>query len=233
MLPGRDAVSGESLRLDSACIEANDAIVIGWIADSVPPAMTTSARPSRRCSTALTIDSVLEAHALATVRAYARAPKCSERLPAAALGMSIGTVMGMTRRGPFSRSVSHASSSVHTPPMPVAKSTPRRSGSTSGLPASAHASMAATSANCDEGSRRLAIGRSRTVSGRTAACAAKVTGSWYCSTQSYSSVRAPEAPSSNADQLSGAVPPMGLEAPMPVTTIRGMLMVSSDAPVGA
>ena len=38
---------------------------------------------------------------------------------AAALGMSMGTVMGSTRRGPFSRKVSHASSRVHSPPIPV------------------------------------------------------------------------------------------------------------------
>ncbi len=163
-LAGRDAVSGESLRFERACIEANDAMVIGWMADSVPPAMTTSARPSRMCCTALTIDSVLEAHADATVRAKARALKCSERFPAAAFGMSMGTVIGITRRGPFSRRVSHASSSVQTPPIPVAKSTPRRSGSMSGEPASSQASLAATMASCDEGSSRLATGRSSTVS---------------------------------------------------------------------
>ena len=38
---------------------------------------------------------------------------------AAAFGMSIGTVIGRTRRGPFSRRVSQASSRVQTPPMPV------------------------------------------------------------------------------------------------------------------
>ena len=138
--------------------------------------------------------------------------------------MSIGTLIGMTRRGPFVLSTSHAASVVCSPPMPVAKSTPKRSGSTSGFPASAHASCAATSANCADGSRRLATGRSRTVSGRTVASAAKVTGIWYSSTQSYSSVWVPEVPPRRADQLSGAVPPSGVDAPMPVTTIRGVLM---------
>ena len=55
MLPGREAVSGESLRLDNASNKANDAIETRWMSDYVPPA--------------LTIDSVLDAHALATVRA--------------------------------------------------------------------------------------------------------------------------------------------------------------------
>ncbi len=43
-LYGREACSGSSLRLESACIEANEATVIGWMADSVPPAITTSAQ---------------------------------------------------------------------------------------------------------------------------------------------------------------------------------------------
>ena len=68
-LYGREACAGSSLRLESACIEEKAAMVIGWMADSVPPAITTSARPSRRCSSALTIDSVLDAQADATVRA--------------------------------------------------------------------------------------------------------------------------------------------------------------------
>ena len=66
----------------------------------------------------------------------------ADRRRPAAFGMSIGTVIGSTRRGPRSRRVSQASSRVQTPPMPVAQSTPRRSGSTSGEPASAQASRA-------------------------------------------------------------------------------------------
>ena len=50
-------------------IQANEVIVMGWIAASEPPAITTSARPACRCSKALWIDSVLDAHAEATVRA--------------------------------------------------------------------------------------------------------------------------------------------------------------------
>ncbi len=121
---------------------------------------------------------MLEAHALTTERANAFAPNCSDRLPAPAFGISIGTVSGITRRGPFSRSVSQASSSVHRPPMPVAQSMPRRSGATSGEPASSQASRAAISANCTDGSSRLASCRGRTSSGRTEASAANVTGIW-------------------------------------------------------
>ena len=42
------------------------------------------------------------------------------------------------------------------PPMPLATATPSRSGSTSGLPASAHASRAAISANISHRSSFLA-----------------------------------------------------------------------------
>jgi len=70
----------------------------------------------------------------------------------------------------------------------------------------------------------LASGRARTVSAGTRAEAANVTGSSYFATQSCSSERAPDSPASSADQESGAVPPMGVVAPMPVTTIRELLM---------
>src|SRR5690606_18683088 len=124
-----------------------------------------------------------------------------------------------------------------TPPMPVAKSMPRRSGATSGSPASAQASSAATSANCVETSRRLAVGRSRIVSGRTDASAANVTGREYSSTQSYSRARAPETPARRFFQLSATVPPRAEVAPMPVTTmrlvIRGFLAPSAGGDVGA
>ena len=47
-LYGREAVSGESLRLDSACIAANAASVSPWMTASEPPAMMTSVSPERR-----------------------------------------------------------------------------------------------------------------------------------------------------------------------------------------
>ena len=135
-------------------------------------------------------------------------------------GMSMGTVMGSTRRGPRSRSVSYASRSVHTPPMPVAQSIARRSGSTSGAPASCQASRPAMSANWLEGSSRFVSTRSRTSADGTAAWAANVTGSWCFSTHSYSRVRAPETPARRFCQVSLAVPPSGVVAPIPVTTMR-------------
>ncbi len=44
---GRLASSGSSLRLDSAIMLAKAANGSGWMAASVPPATTTSARPTR------------------------------------------------------------------------------------------------------------------------------------------------------------------------------------------
>ena len=87
--------------------------------------------------------------------------------------------MGSTRRGPRSRRVSHASRRVQTPPMPVDQSTARRSGATSGAPASAQASRAGDQRELADGSRRLVSWRSSTSVGATLAVAAKVTGSSY------------------------------------------------------
>ena len=53
---------------------ANAAIGSGWIAASVPPATTTSARPSRIWSTASAIASLPDAHAETGVLTAARAP---------------------------------------------------------------------------------------------------------------------------------------------------------------
>ena len=90
--------------------------------------------------------------------------------------MSMGTVIGSMRRAPFSRSVSQPSSVVWMPPMPDETTAPRRSGSTSGAPASAHASRAATIAYCADGSIRLTSGTVSTSAAGTASVAAKVTG---------------------------------------------------------
>ena len=81
---------------------ANAAIGSGWIAASVPPATTTSARPRRIWSMAWAIASLPEAHAETGVMTAARAPTYRLIWAAGALGISIGTARGETRRGPFS-----------------------------------------------------------------------------------------------------------------------------------
>src|SRR3954447_25049823 len=110
--------------------------------------------------------------------------------------------------------------------MPEATTTPSRSGSISGLPASAHASRAAIIAICPDGSSRRAstLERFSLSEVGTASCAANVTGISYCSTHSATIGRAPDRPSSAAFQLLGRSPPSGLVAPRPVTTtFRGVV----------
>src|SRR5688572_11027838 len=102
--------------------------------------------------------------------------------------------------------------------MPDAITTPLRSGSISGEPASAHASRAAIRANCPERSIRLICGTGRTSDGSTATGAAMCTGS--ISTQSAVRTSTPDWPASMADQVDATSPPSGVVAPSPVTTTR-------------
>src|SRR6476661_5883758 len=104
--------------------------------------------------------------------------------------------------------------------MPDPMAAPRRSGSTSGFPASAHASRAAMRAYWLDGSSRRVSTLVRTSPGGMAIVAAKVTGSSYLPTQSNSIGRAPDRPASRASHVSVAVPPRGVVAPRPVTTTR-------------
>src|SRR5690606_22846952 len=92
----------------------------------------------------------------------------------------------------------------------------------------AQASRAETRANWLDGSRRLTSWRSRTSDGRTLASPAKVTGRLCSATQSCSRARMPDSPARRALHDSGAVPPSGELAPIPVTTIflvMGTLLV--------
>ena len=102
------------------------------------------------------------------------------------------------------------------PPMPLLTATPSRYGSTSGEPASAQASRAATSANCSQRSIRRACTRPTTATGSDAAGAAIFTGS--ASTQDSVRRCTPLVPASIADQVDATSPPSGVVAPSPVTT---------------
>ena len=100
--------------------------------------------------------------------------------------------------------------------MPDPITVPMRVGSTSGLPASAHASRAATSATCWERSSLRASTRSS--GGSSASVPAKCT--VMSDTHSSVSGRMPERPASNADQLPGTSPARGVVAPRPVIAMR-------------
>ena len=106
------------------------------------------------------------------------------------------------------------------PPMPVATTAASRSGSTSGLPASAHACRAATTAYCAEGSRRLASCLGSTSGEGVRVCAAKVTGMENSWTQSWVRGLTPERPARAASQEPWAESASGVTAPRPVTSTR-------------
>src|SRR3984957_3879910 len=102
------------------------------------------------------------------------------------------------------------------PPMPLVTATPSRYGSTSGDPASAQASRAATSANCSHRSILRACTRPTTATGSSAAVPANFTGT--VSIHGSVMVRTPLVPASIADQVDATSPPSGVVAPSPVTT---------------
>ena len=142
----------------------------------MPPTTTTSARPLRIISKPWAMDSAPDAHAATGVWTPARAVNSIPTVAAAELGINIGMVCGLTRRGPDFCIASHELSNVSAPPIPVATETPRRTGSTVVKPASAQASRAATRANCAMRSSLRASTRSSTSAGSTAATPAKFTG---------------------------------------------------------
>jgi hypothetical protein len=100
--------------------------------------------------------------------------------------------------------------------MPVPTLTASRSLSTSGEPASAQASRAATMAVISLRSSRRACTRSIFSVGSAASCAAMRTVS--CAAHSWLSADTPDLPASMASQVDGASAPSGVVAPIPVTT---------------
>src|SRR5918911_1221241 len=138
--------------------------------------------------------------------------------------MSIGTVCGLTRRGPDSSRMSSWLSSVMAPPMPLPKLTASRSGSrpAPARPASVHAWFAAINAIASERSSRRSLTRSITSDGSTASDAAMRTG--HCWAHSWVSGLTPERPASMESQVDATSPPNGVVAPSPVTTTSVLLM---------
>src|SRR5579875_303469 len=109
--------------------------------------------------------------------------------------------------------------------MPLDTTTPRRSAGTSGGPASAHASRAATIANCSHRSRRRAWTRSRRSAGSAAAHAAIRAG--RPAAQSSVSAVTPLRPARSESQVDAASVPTGVIAPMPVTTTSARLLLTA------
>ncbi len=95
---GREASSGSSLRVDSVVMRQKAEMVIGVITASAPPAMTTSAEPSRimRTPSPMAFDEV--AQAVATQKLGPVQPNSMPMTAVGALAMNIGTVNGLTAR---------------------------------------------------------------------------------------------------------------------------------------
>src|SRR5450759_1433493 len=209
-------------------MDANAVIGSGWIAASVPPQSTMSARPERIIWVPDAIASAPDAHAETGACAPARAPNSIDTYAAGEFAISIGTVIGSTRRAPLDFMTSHASSRVQIPPIPDATTVPSRSPSTSGEPASAQAWRAAIIAYCAEGSIRFISGRVSTSAEGTASWHANVTAISYFSAQSFSSVRTPDRTASAASHVDSTSPPSGVVAPRPVTTTVGVLLIGNS-----
>ena len=113
------------------------------MAASAPPPMATSHRPVATSRAAAAMAWVPAAQAVAMVSHGPWNPACIETCAAPALTIIMGMRNGDTRRGPFSWNTPICSWSVSSPPTPVAKMTPQRSGSAPISPASASAMSAA------------------------------------------------------------------------------------------
>ena len=85
---------------------AKPAIVIGWMTASVPPQMTTSARPVWIIRAAYETASAPDAQALTWPCTPARAPTSRPTTAAGPLGMIIVTMCGEIREGPRSSRMS-------------------------------------------------------------------------------------------------------------------------------
>ena len=191
------------------------------MAASVPPAITTSARPARTASSARPMASVAEAQAVLIVCANPLACREIEMLPAASLEMSFGMVMADSRPGPRSAMVLYPSSQTSAPPMPLPSTTDTRSASQPPLssPASAQAILAAETAYCvKRAMRRDSLASMCLVTSKFFTCAAT-----RQSTRAGSKrviVPMPLTLARMPAQNSPTVLPMGVTAPSPVTTTR-------------
>ena len=152
------------------------------------------------------------------------APPCRPRSiatwPAAASGISIGTVRGLTLLGPPAVRWLCCSCIVWSPPMPVPRTTATRAGSTPAMVVEAifQASRAANSASWAQRSVR------RTSSGSKASVAASGTHpairTGRSSLQAAVSARMPERPANTSSQVELASHPSGETDPQPTIETR-------------
>ena len=116
---GREAAAGSSLRFDSAPMLPRAAKATGRMADSVPPATTTSTSPCSMSRWASTKACTPAAHAATEVMTGPVIPFWMLIWQAAIDGDIIGTMNGLTRSGPFVMSVTSPPATSWRPPPPV------------------------------------------------------------------------------------------------------------------
>ena len=221
---GRDAPCGSSFRFESAPMFASAAKAIGRSGASEPPATTTSHSPvaiSRSASwNAMTPD----AQAATWVMTGPVSPYFIETWAAAMLPDTAGIANGLTWPGPFSHSVLAPSITCSMPPPPVLMTTATRSRS-SGVqaakssPERSTASVAAATPKWMNRLIRRTIFRSIVSVGSKSLTSAAI----FTSCPEVSNVvigPAPETPPRRFVQYVAESLPIGVTAPIAVTTAR-------------
>src|SRR6266550_5826282 len=221
---GRDAVSGESFRLERAPMLPSAATPIGTIGASEPPVITTSHSPvrmSRRASWNAITD---VAHAATWVITGPVSPYSIDSRAAPIEPDRAGTANGLTKRGPFESWTWVPSMIASIPPPPVLTTTPTRSRSSSviaakSIPESAMASLPAAIAKWMKRVMRRAIFGSIAAAGSKPRTSAAMRTSNPVVSKPWMR-RVPVTPATRFDQYVGKSLPIGMTAPSPVMTAR-------------
>ncbi len=190
---------------------------------SAPPVTTVSTQPSWMAARAIPMASLLEAQAEARAMPSPRMPCCRPMYPAAAFGISIGTLSGLIRCGPLPSRIASCSTIVVSPPTPVAKSTPMRSRLPSLIvsPDSAMASFAAPTASWQKRSMRRAVRASMWLAGSNPFTSPATCVLSPSSTGSKWVMRAmPDSPATSRGHVAAIEWASGLIDPIPVMTTR-------------
>ena len=187
---------------------------------SVPPAKTRSTRPSLSSIWASIMASAPDAQAETGVCAPPCRPRSMATWPAAASGISIGTVRGLTRVGPPAVSWLCCSCIVWSPPMPVPSTTATRAGLMPLVTAEAmaQASRAASTPSWAQRSERRSSKGSRDEREASGTQPAMRTG--RSSLQADLRALMPERPAKTPSQVEEALEPRGDMEPQPTIETR-------------
>src|SRR5688500_9447589 len=218
---GREAFSGSSFRFERAPMLASAAKATGRIADSVPPAMTTSTSPCSIMRCASMKACTPEAQAATLVITGPRILFWMLIWAAAMEGESTGTMKGLTRLPPCSMNVCWPSATSPIPPPPVFTTTAMSSRLWSPMSSpewSIACRPAATAICANRLMRRACLKSIQSFGSNPLISAAMRTSSPVGS--NWLIVATPETPATRLAQKVGTSLPMGVTAPSPVTTAR-------------